>query len=76
LVWKTPSRVLIGCSPEKAVSTPSPDASILLEHGVDELVAITAEGTPVEKALHDGPAALARATAGTCRRIRLPELRK
>ncbi len=54
----------------------SPDASVLLEHGVDELVVITPQGTPVEKALREGPAALARATAEACRRIRLPELRK
>jgi glycerate kinase len=45
------------------------DASILLDHGVDELVAITPDGTPIEQALRDGPAALARATAETCRRI-------
>src|SRR4051794_7665587 len=47
----------------------SPDASILLEHGVDELVVITPEGVPVERALRDGPAALERATADVCRRI-------
>ena len=52
----------------------SPDASILLQHGVDELVVITPEGTPVKKALNDGPAALARATAEACRRIRAPRL--
>jgi glycerate kinase len=33
----------------------SPDASILLQPGVNELVMITPEGTPVEKALRDGP---------------------
>jgi len=47
----------------------SPDASILHQHGVHELVVITPEGTPVEKALRDGPAALARATAEACRRL-------
>jgi glycerate kinase len=47
----------------------SPDASILHQHGIDELVMITPEGTPVDKALHDGPAALARAAADACRRI-------
>ncbi len=46
-----------------------PDASILHQHGVHELVVITPEGTPVEKALRDGPAALARATAEACRRL-------
>jgi glycerate kinase len=48
----------------------SPDASILQQHGVRELVVITPEGTPVEKALRDGSEALARATAEACRRIR------
>jgi glycerate kinase len=45
------------------------DASVLLEHGVDRLVAITAEGTPIEQALRDGPTALERATADVCREI-------
>ena len=45
------------------------DASILLDHGVDELVAITPAGTPVEEAPRDGPAALTRAAAEACRRI-------
>ena len=47
----------------------SPDASVLHQHGVHELVVITPEGTPVEKALRDGPEALARATAEACRRL-------
>jgi len=41
----------------------SADASILLEHGVDELITITPDGTPIEQALRDGPAFLAGATA-------------
>lgn len=45
------------------------DASILLEHGVDELIAITRPGTPIEEALRDGPAALERAAAEFCDRI-------
>ena len=45
------------------------DASILLDYGVNELVAITPAGTPTDQALRDGPAALARATAAACRRI-------
>ncbi len=47
----------------------APDASILLEHGVDRLVAITAEGTPIEEALRNGAQSLARATAEVCRQI-------
>lgn len=47
----------------------APDASVLLEHGVDRLVAITAEGTPIEQALRDGPESLTRATAVVCRDI-------
>ncbi len=47
----------------------APDASILLEHGVDQLVAITAEGTPIEEALRNGAQSLARATAEVCRQI-------
>jgi glycerate kinase len=46
-----------------------PDAEILLQHGVRELIAITPDGTSRERALRDGPAALRRATADTCRRI-------
>jgi glycerate kinase len=46
----------------------APDASVLLEHGVDEIVGITAEGTPLEQALRDGPASLARAAAEFVRR--------
>ncbi|MDT5016687.1 MAG: glycerate 2-kinase [Mycobacterium sp.] len=45
------------------------DASVLLEHGVDRLVAITAEGTPIEQALRDGAESLRRATADVCREI-------
>ena len=52
----------------------SADASVLLDHGVDELIAITAEGTPIDRALRDGPAALARATAEACRRIQASRL--
>jgi glycerate kinase len=46
-----------------------PDATVLLEHGVDLLVPITAEGTPLEQALREGPQALTRATAAVCRDI-------
>ncbi|MGV0792725.1 glycerate kinase [Mycolicibacterium sp. XJ1819] len=46
-----------------------PDASVLLEHGVDRLVAITAEGTPLEQALREGTESLTRATAAVCRDI-------
>jgi glycerate 2-kinase len=45
------------------------DAAVLLEHGVDRLVAITADGTPIEQALRDGASALTRATAQLCREI-------
>ncbi|MDQ2635380.1 MAG: glycerate kinase, partial [Actinomycetota bacterium] len=41
----------------------------LLDYGVDRLVAITAEGTPIEQALRDGAACLTRATAEVCREI-------
>src|SRR5204863_9221841 len=47
----------------------SEDASILLEHGVSQLVAISPEGMPIEQALREGPAALARATADISRRM-------
>ena len=47
----------------------APDASVLLEHGVDRLVAITAEGTPIEQALREGAESLTRATAEVCRQI-------
>jgi glycerate 2-kinase len=47
----------------------APDASVLLEHGVERLVPITAEGTPIEQALRDGAASLTRATAALCREI-------
>lgn len=43
------------------------DASILLDHGVERLVAITAEGTPIEQALREGAVSLTRATAEVCR---------
>lgn len=47
----------------------APDASALLDHGVRELVAITAEDTPLDEALRNGPAALERAAAAVCRRM-------
>ncbi|WP_099041748.1 glycerate kinase [Mycobacterium neglectum] len=47
----------------------APDASVLLEHGVERLVAITAEGTPIEQALREGAQSLTRATADFCRHI-------
>lgn len=47
----------------------APDASVLFEHGVDRLVQITPAGTPIERALRDGAAALTRATADVCREI-------
>lgn len=47
----------------------APDASVLLEHGVDEIVGITPEGTPLEQALREGPASLARAAEQLCRRL-------
>lgn len=47
----------------------APDASVLLEHGVERLVAITADGTPIEQALREGAEALTRATADVCRDI-------
>ncbi|MBO0677168.1 glycerate kinase [Mycolicibacterium sp. S2-37] len=46
----------------------APDASVLLDHGVDEIIGITAEGTPLAQALRDGPASLARAAADFVRR--------
>lgn len=45
------------------------DASVLLDHGVDEIVAITAPGTPIEEALRTGLQSLRTATAELCRRI-------
>lgn len=45
------------------------DASVLLDHGVERLVAITAEGTPIQQALRQGPESLTRATAEVCREI-------
>ncbi|MGZ8808592.1 MAG: glycerate kinase [Mycobacterium sp.] len=47
----------------------APDASVLLEHGVERLVAITADGTPIEQALREGAESLTRATADVCRDI-------
>lgn len=47
----------------------APDAEVLLDHGVDRLVAITTPGTPIEQALREGPAALTRAAAAVCRDI-------
>ncbi len=47
----------------------APDASVLLEHGVERLVAITADGTPIEQALREGAESLTRATAAMCREI-------
>jgi glycerate 2-kinase len=47
----------------------APDASVLLEHGVERLVAITAEGTPIKQALREGAESLTRATAEVCRDI-------
>jgi glycerate kinase len=44
------------------------DASVLLDHGVDEIVGITAPGTPLAEALRTGPQSLARAAAEVCRR--------
>jgi glycerate kinase len=51
------------------------DAHVLLDHGVDQLVAITAPGTPIEQALRDGPTALTRATTQVCRDLDLPRER-
>lgn len=47
----------------------APDASVLLDHGVHRLVAITPDGTPIEQALREGAASLTRATAEVCREI-------
>jgi glycerate kinase len=47
----------------------APDASVLLGHGVERLVAITADGTPIEQALREGPESLTRATTQVCRDI-------
>jgi len=47
----------------------APDASVLLDYGVERLVAITAEGTPIEQALREGVESLTRATADVCRQI-------
>jgi glycerate kinase len=47
----------------------APDASVLLDYGVEQLAAITAEGTPIEQALREGRESLTRATADVCRQI-------
>lgn len=47
----------------------APDAAVLLDHGVERLVAITPEGTPIERALREGAESLARATAEVCRTL-------
>jgi glycerate 2-kinase len=47
----------------------APDASVLLDRGVDRLVAITAEGTPIEQALRDGAQSLTRATMQVCAQL-------
>ena len=47
----------------------APDASVLLGHGVERLIAITAEGTAIEQALREGAESLRRATADFCREI-------
>ncbi|KUI28220.1 glycerate kinase [Mycobacterium sp. IS-1496] len=44
------------------------DASVLLDHGVDEIVGITADGTPLEEALRTGPQSLTRAVTDFVRR--------
>lgn len=48
----------------------APDASVLLEHGVDRIVGITAEGTPLAQALREGAQSLQRAAAEVCRTLR------
>lgn len=45
-----------------------PDASVLLDHGVDEIIEITAAGTPLTEALRTGPQSLTRAAADFLRR--------
>jgi glycerate kinase len=45
------------------------DASVLLDHGVDAIVGITADGTPLEEALRTGPQSLARAVEQVCRTL-------
>lgn len=44
------------------------DASVLLEHGVDAIVEVTAPDTPLEQALRDGPRSLGRAVDEFLRR--------
>ena len=45
----------------------APDAEVPLEHGVDRLVAITPEGTPLAEAFRQAPEFLTRATEDVCR---------
>ncbi|OBK80805.1 glycerate kinase [Mycobacterium sp. 1164985.4] len=47
----------------------APDAAVLLDHGVERLVAITADDTPIERALREGAQSLTRATAEVCRNL-------
>jgi glycerate kinase len=44
------------------------DATVLLDHGVDEIVGITAPGTPLAQALREGPQSLTRAATDFLRR--------
>ncbi|WP_102143572.1 glycerate kinase [Mycobacterium hubeiense] len=47
----------------------APDATVLLDHGVDRLVAITPDGTPIDEALRRGPQALEQAAAEFVREL-------
>ncbi|OLP01977.1 glycerate kinase [Mycolicibacterium porcinum] len=47
----------------------SPDASVMLDHGVHEIIAITPPGTPLQQALRKSASALTDSTAELCRRI-------
>jgi glycerate kinase len=47
----------------------APDAAVLLDHGVDRIIAITPEGTPLPDALRTGPALLQKAVAALCRQL-------
>ncbi|KUI19599.1 glycerate kinase [Mycobacterium sp. GA-1285] len=47
----------------------APDAAVLLDHGVERLVAITAEGTPIQRALREGARSLTGAVAEFCRSL-------
>lgn len=44
------------------------DAAVLLDHGIDEIVGITAPGTPLAEALRTGPQSLTRAVTDFLRR--------